>query len=104
MNLLKSLSYSDITTGSWFKTFATESQNKQSVPLAIDIYYDDWKVSHLNSIGGLYFSIANFPKLIHWKVKNKFLITLVPYGRDLQNLIPTILRDLKLNNPPLTYT
>lgn len=76
-------------------------EQNNSVPLAIDIYYDDWKVSNLNSIGGLYFTIANLPKHLHWQVKHKFLICLVPYGETLQNIIPTVLQDIKRSQAPL---
>lgn len=40
--------YSDITTGSWFQDFSTECTLQNHTPIAIDIYYDDWKVSKLH--------------------------------------------------------
>jgi hypothetical protein len=89
--------YSDITTGSWYKEFAQHCAQVNSVPLPLDIYYDDWKVSNLNSVGGLYFTFATYPRQTHWQVKHKYLIALIPHGTKIQNVLPKFLEDVGLN-------
>jgi len=37
--------YEGIETGDWFRKYCTISKDLKAKPIAIDIYYDDWKVS-----------------------------------------------------------
>lgn len=70
----------------------------------MDTYYDDWKVSNLNSIGGLYFTFATYPRQTHWQVQHKYLICLVPHGAKVQDVLPTMLEDVGLNTTPMDVT
>ena len=90
--------YGDITTGNWFKKFKT--QYPDSVPIALDVYSDGWKVSKQHSTVGLYFTISNLPKDENWKVMHKFPICLFPpsvraykgvYNKSVYEYIVTLL-------------
>ena len=78
----------------------------ESIPVPLDVYYDDWKVSNLNSVGGLYFTFATYPRQTHWQVQHKYLIGLVPHGAKVQDILPKWLEDVGLNTPPrdITFT
>ena len=112
--------YGDITTGSWFKAFCDECKEKEAIPIALDIYYDDWKIQqvfswwfvfhhckyaqvHLFSSYYLLPVLTCSSRHIHWQVKSKYLIALLPYGTDLQEVIPTILGDISIGEPPKPY-
>jgi hypothetical protein len=56
--------YGDITTGRWFGRLLQQCP-VGSVPVTIDLYYDGWRLSHSNSVGGLYFTVSNLPKNEH---------------------------------------
>lgn len=96
--------YSDITTGSWYKGFAAHCTMLDSIPVPLDTYYDDWKVSNLNSVGGLYFTFATYTRQTHWQVQHKYLISLIPHGAKVQDILPKMLEDVGLNSTPREAT
>ena len=83
----------DISTGSWFPEFLNRTPNGY-LPVALDVYYDHWKVSKNKKLGGLYFSLANLPPHLLMKPDNKFVCCLVPTGTDIQAVLLKVLMEL----------
>lgn len=90
--------YAGIETANWFRRFVARCNELDALPIALDVYYDDWKVSNQDSIGGLYFSIANTPRHLLWRTMHKHLISLIPYSIDIQDVIVELLGDVKDGN------
>lgn len=82
----------DITSGSWFAEFLERCPDGH-LPVALDIYYDHWKVSKNKKLGGLYITIANLPPSDLMKPDNKFVCSLVPTGVDVQDILFHVLKD-----------
>ena len=82
----------DISTGNWFKRFLGRCPADR-IPLAVDIYYDHWKVSDSSKIGGLYMSIANTTPHFLMQPENKFVLALLPEKVDLQMVLLAVLND-----------
>lgn len=38
--------YEGIETGAWFERFHSKCVELKAIPIALDLYYDDWKVSY----------------------------------------------------------
>lgn len=84
--------YTDLSSGSWFVEFLARVPAGY-FPLAIDMYYDHWSVSSSDSLGGLYFSIANLPPDIFMRPDNKFVLCLVPTEVNIQEILRLVLHD-----------
>lgn len=95
-------SYSSLITGKWFNKFSSRC-GEDVVPVALDIYFDGWKVSHEKKVNGLYFTIANMDKSKNWKVINKFPICLLPPEVDVQEVLPEILECVSWKLSPQMY-
>ena len=94
-------SYSSIVTGKWFQEFVIRCG--ASIPVALDVYFDGWKVSNEKKLNGLYFTVANVDKSLNWKVAYKFPVCLLPPYVDLQVVLPQILECVGWKNPPSMY-
>lgn len=61
-------------------------------------------MSNLDSVGGLYFTFATYPRQTHWQVNHKYLICLVPHGANVQDVLPKMLEDVGLSMQPMDTT
>ena len=99
----QSSNYTDISSGTWFSGFLARVPEGYT-PLAIDIYYDHFGVSNSEKLGGLYFTIANLPPDILMKPDNKFVLSLLPTGVNLQDVLRLVLNDLIYYQGKFTIT
>lgn len=82
--------YGDISTGTWFAEFVRRVP-AGFISLAIDVYYDHWKVSKGGKIGGLYITIANLLPDVLMCPDNKFVCCLVPQGIGVHRVLQRVL-------------
>ena len=105
VNLLHSLVVSpastlivgDLSSGTWFSEFLARAPGDH-IPLAIDIYYDHWKVSDSSKLGGLYMTVANTLPSFLLQPVNKFVLALVQDKIDLHVVLLLVLHDMIYHN------
>ncbi|CAB5322221.1 unnamed protein product [Rhizophagus irregularis] len=68
----------------------------QTLKIFIDLYFDDFGTfrTSYHSLGGLYVQFGNFPLKLRQQLKNHFLIGLVPFGSNFEDVIRPFINDL----------